>query len=368
ISARCTVPSVHTGTDGFASPQEAHLRFGPRWRVVREARVGQAEGLARLALPDSARGDMDAGFVLHPAMLDLATGWAMELIGGYVPDRLWVPVGYGRVQVWQVMPAEIISHVRLRPETDGGAGVAAFDVVLAAPDGTIIAEIEDFQMQRLTATATLESSPVAPADDVVFADAAPARAPNAADRQMQRLLALGIRPDEGAEALCRALERDETQIAVSPIALDDLIRLAEAREPARQAQSFERPQLDADYAAPETATQTRLAALWQGLLGIDPIGIHDSFFDLGGHSLLAVRLFAAVKRDMGVQLPISALLEAPTVAALAALKVIEVPGDHDSMVLTPNVSVLAKHIGSLIDEAETAAPAAAGTAPLAAAE
>ncbi|WP_111733161.1 type I polyketide synthase [Roseovarius amoyensis] len=319
LDGYCGTPSIHTDTNGFTSPQEAHLAFGPRWRVVREARIGRAEGLARLALPDSARGDRDAGFTLHPAMLDLATGWAMELIEGYTPDRLWVPVGYGRVRVWQVMPAEIISHVSLRPETDGGAGVAAFDVVLAAPDGTIIAEIEDFQMQRLAGTATLESAPITSADDVIFSDGAPTRAPGAADRQMQRMLALGIRPEEGAEALNRALERTDAQIAISPVALGDLIRLADTREPERQSQSFERPQLDADYAAPETETENRLAKLWEGLLGINPIGIHDSFFDLGGHSLLAVRLFAAVKRETGVQLPISVLVEAPTIAALAAL-------------------------------------------------
>ncbi|MFD1807687.1 hypothetical protein ACFSHQ_04525 [Gemmobacter lanyuensis] len=37
---------------------------------------------------------------MHPALMDLATGWAMGLIAGYRPDHLWVPVSYGRVRVW----------------------------------------------------------------------------------------------------------------------------------------------------------------------------------------------------------------------------------------------------------------------------
>jgi len=317
IGARCPRPSDHTGADGFRSPQEAHLAFGPRWRVVREARLGQAEGLARLALPAAFRAT-DLGFVLHPAVLDLATGWAMELIPGYTPERLWVPVGYGRIRVFRAMPAEVLSWVRLRPDSDGAAGLAGFDVVLARPDGTPVAEIEDFQMQRLAGDAVLGRAALTPADDVVFA-VGEARAPTPAERQMSRILALGIAPNEGVQALNRALRRPEAQIALTPLPLGDLVRLAEPRPEARQNQSFGRPQMDADFAAPRTGTETRLAALWEGLLGISPVGIQDSFFDLGGHSLLAVRLFAAIKRETGVQFPISVLFEAPTIAALAAL-------------------------------------------------
>ncbi len=49
------------------------------------------------------------------------------------------------------------------------------------------------------------------------------------------------------------------------------------------------------------------------------VGAEDSFFDLGGHSLIAVRLFAQVRKLFGVDLPISALFEAPTIRASARL-------------------------------------------------
>jgi phthiocerol/phenolphthiocerol synthesis type-I polyketide synthase E len=78
-----------------------------------------------------------------------------------------------------------------------------------------------------------------------------------------------------------------------------------------------RPDLRNAYVAPRTPIEVALAHLWQDLLGVEPIGAHDSFFDLGGHSLLAPRLLLRVQRLFGVDVPLAELLAAPTVAELA---------------------------------------------------
>ncbi|HYC70106.1 MAG TPA: amino acid adenylation domain-containing protein [Opitutaceae bacterium] len=70
--------------------------------------------------------------------------------------------------------------------------------------------------------------------------------------------------------------------------------------------------------APRDPTETALAAIWEKILGVSPIGIHDTFFQLGGHSMAGVRLFARIEREFGVRLPLASLFEAPTVAQLAA--------------------------------------------------
>src|SRR6185295_2025174 len=65
-------------------------------------------------------------------------------------------------------------------------------------------------------------------------------------------------------------------------------------------------------------TETRLAAIWCEVLGLERLGIHDDFFALGGHSLLAVRAAFRTAETFGVEVPATVLFQAPTVAALAA--------------------------------------------------
>jgi len=72
------------------------------------------------------------------------------------------------------------------------------------------------------------------------------------------------------------------------------------------------------YVEPRTETERALAAIWAELLETDRVGADDNFFHLGGHSLLATRLAARVRTAFEVDLPLRALFEHPTVAALAA--------------------------------------------------
>ncbi|HSF41540.1 MAG TPA: amino acid adenylation domain-containing protein, partial [Thermoanaerobaculia bacterium] len=70
--------------------------------------------------------------------------------------------------------------------------------------------------------------------------------------------------------------------------------------------------------APRTPVEEILAEIWREVLGLESIGVHDSFFDRGGHSLLAVRLMAGIEKRLGRSLPLAALFAAPTLESLAA--------------------------------------------------
>jgi amino acid adenylation domain-containing protein len=80
---------------------------------------------------------------------------------------------------------------------------------------------------------------------------------------------------------------------------------------------WQRPELRGERVMPRTPIEEILAEIWQDLLGVEPIGIHDSFFDLGGHSLKAGQLVLRVRDQLGVELPVRVVFEAPTVAEMA---------------------------------------------------
>lgn len=73
-----------------------------------------------------------------------------------------------------------------------------------------------------------------------------------------------------------------------------------------------------EYVAPRTPVEEILLELWEQVLEVDSIGIHDNFFDLGGHSLLATKVFVRIQKTFQQALPLSLLFEAPTIAELAS--------------------------------------------------
>ena len=74
----------------------------------------------------------------------------------------------------------------------------------------------------------------------------------------------------------------------------------------------------ADHVPPGNPLEHQIAGIWEDLFGVHPIGARDDFFDLGGDSLLAAALVVAIEETCGRAVPPSVLLEAPTVARLAA--------------------------------------------------
>jgi amino acid adenylation domain-containing protein len=72
----------------------------------------------------------------------------------------------------------------------------------------------------------------------------------------------------------------------------------------------------AAFVPPRNATEARLAEVWRQVLGVEQVGIHDSFFELGGDSLLAVRV-AARARQEGIPLDMGRIFQYTTILALA---------------------------------------------------
>ncbi|UJP01323.1 MAG: SDR family oxidoreductase, partial [Nitrosomonas sp.] len=150
----------------------------------------------------------------------------------------------------------------------------------------------------------------------------------AADMDMPE--GIGIAPGEGAELFELIVNGpDIPQIIVSTSDLSERLRQSPhdlltqplALVPADKMKSnrFPRPALQTPFNPPANDLESKIAEIWQGLLGIDTVGIDDNLFELGGDSLLGVQLLARVRAGFAIDLHPADFFRAPTIAGLAAL-------------------------------------------------
>lgn len=135
-------------------------------------------------------------------------------------------------------------------------------------------------------------------------------------------------PEETVEAFQRILSNGlVTQVAISQVDLKAQIdkwiqrKSWQDREDANGREAtpslYSRSNRRHPYVAPSSETECRIAKCYENLLGIEQMGIHDNFFDLGGNSLIGTQLISQLRQYFQVELPITLLFAAPSVAELA---------------------------------------------------
>ena len=386
VIARCTVrEQKFTGTE-----EREHLVLGRRWSNIRRINYGVDEAIATLELPAEFTDDLTR-FALHPAMLDVATACAQQLIHDFDPHAdFYVPASYTRLRARGTIPQRCFSHIRYIPSDD--KDIAAFDVTILDENGQAVVEIEEFVMMRVSDKGRMASDSTEDRKPVIHVDTP------AEDAAPAMSLEDAITPAEGVEVFRRALsEAMPSQIIVSPQDLGrylDHIRapkagagaepqestanLAEieavlaAHEAVRQGivlahgeragvrqlaayviyeesthatvselRRFLRERLPEemvpqhfveldelpltsdgkidraslpnpfgagdDYVAPRTPMERTVATIWQELLGVARVSVHDNFLDAGGHSLLAMRVITRIAKQTGARVNQSAL-------------------------------------------------------------
>jgi acyl transferase domain-containing protein/thioesterase domain-containing protein/acyl carrier protein len=315
IRARCTTDHRPYRSDAYEAAQAGLMDFGPRWQLIHEQYVGEREALAVLELDARFHADLfDHDF--HAAIADIATGFAMDLIPDYGGSQeLWVPLSYGCIRSVAPLGSCVSSWVRCHEGSDAASGNAAFDVTITDESGRVLVEVEDFRIVRLQ-----EGSSFVKGSDRRGTQSAPSAGNlTKSERMLRRSIETGIRGEEGPELLTRILSSQRRNVVVSPVDLGLLIEGARETPSAGSESSagFGRPDLDAAYLAPRNDIERELAVIFQDLLGVDQVGVHDDFFDLGGHSLVAVRVFARIKKKYRVDFPLSILFEEATIEGLA---------------------------------------------------
>ncbi|MEE8303075.1 MAG: SDR family NAD(P)-dependent oxidoreductase, partial [Candidatus Tectomicrobia bacterium] len=150
------------------------------------------------------------------------------------------------------------------------------------------------------------------------------------DDTLSRTLAtMAMSPEEGLEALHRILSRDVgAQVIVSTSTIqarfDRWVRLTSQSlagfgDDATSAPRHLRPSLKTAYVAPRSEVEATVAQIWQELLGVQDVGVHDNFFELSGDSLLAIQLNTRLRDSFHVEFSVNTLFEDPTIAKMAEL-------------------------------------------------
>ena len=152
--------------------------------------------------------------------------------------------------------------------------------------------------------------------------------PAALAARRARDLAEAILPAEGVEVFDRVLAGRLSEVIVSTRDLPGLLALARRAAESTTGESTPasptaapapsgRAGLPTPFVAPGTDLERTIAEVWQELLGIEPIGTQDDFFEAGGHSLLATQVMSRLHQRLGVDVPLRTLFEARTIAVFA---------------------------------------------------
>ncbi|WP_341716415.1 SDR family NAD(P)-dependent oxidoreductase [Micromonospora sp. FIMYZ51] len=222
LAARCTSASVDVGR---AQDEHDVMEFGGRWREsLRVVDVGAYAALGRLRLPDRYRDEIGA-YALHPALLDLATGfhrWAMlnEQSDANASDGdFYLPIGYDRLSIHRPMPARCVSFIRPTEGFSQRDEIRKVDVLVLDEDGDLVLDVAGFTAKRVNnpRRTIQQARPAAPHHTLRWVRTR--RAPDGV-RRIDRALVVG-EPSALRETVASALR--DADIAVTVAALDDAV-------------------------------------------------------------------------------------------------------------------------------------------------
>jgi acyl transferase domain-containing protein/thioesterase domain-containing protein len=307
--AALAVPTIDELGPTIERPEPAQadtMSFGRRWHNLATQRFGANGGIAQIELPERFADDLSI-YAFHPAMADMAATFGVALVKQRTrPGMLFVPMSVERVRLAGPLPRRFTSICHLRKEAANS--FVTFDVVCTDLAGNALASFEGFTLRCV--------------DAATVANPAPSR-DSGMRPLVQQILAAGIRAADAPELFGRLLATSHRRVVASSIALPELRRLFSAETTSHAAPRQRSAQAPKQGASTGYANEieAKIATYWTELLGVDSVDPGDEFFALGGHSLAAVRLFAKIRKQFGVDLPLAALFEARTLRQLAELVV-----------------------------------------------
>lgn len=301
--------------------------LGPRWQALKRAYVGENELLSYLELPEQFSPELEK-LKLHPSLLDRATGTGKEFL---IREGVYLPMGYRRLRMDRPLERKIYVHIRFRANEDTKRQTITFDIVFMDEHGGQLLEIDAFSQKRIndiTGQVKVIANRQYRRNEENQAKAAAAGKNGLASAYAEELQQ-GITSREGKEAFRHVLAWRQPQIVVSTKDLQASMNeaknsrpMASILEKAASSDSTQpthaRPELQTAYIEAANEFEKKIASVWQRVLGIKEVGVHDNFFDLGGDSVQAIQIVAQINQ-LGFQLTPQQLFQNQTIGELAAI-------------------------------------------------
>lgn len=271
---------------------ERGVGFGPRWGNVTQATMGADAVNAGFALPEEFSADLKT-YRIHPALFDTSFAAGLFLLDNDTTRGVFAPVSIETVRVFGALSAEFTAESRLISQSEDAA---EFDVDIKDKSGALLLEIRGASFKRVTFGGEIPAIPDA---------SAPIR---------DRLLAEGIRASEAHAMFEQLFAQGARSFVVSPVSVAQARLVTAGPVTAAPGAGSEKKAVTGG-----DPVEQRLAQMCSEILGVDALGLDEEFLSYGGGSLTGVRLFARIRREMGVELALSALLQAPTIRTLAVI-------------------------------------------------
>jgi polyketide synthase PksJ len=311
IFSRCGNERVPVMSEGVSTNGEpATVQLSKRWDIFERIADSDREAIAEINLSDVHLDDLST-YLMHPAVLDCATSYA----SGPIYRNMYLPIAYQKLRVLKAMTPKMYSYKQFKGTETGIPEVVSCDVSVFDESGEPIIEIEGFTVKRVPDPGALMRAGAAMTMPKKGASKSPPR------------FAPRISPAEGVEALRRIITGPWTPQVLVNVGDADIEVSIDQNAAAEKAeggaggegtgQTYARPALGTPYVAPRSELESGLAEIWQAVLGIDKVGVHDDFIDLGGHSLLAIQLTSRISETFGIELPVAQFYQQPTVEGLA---------------------------------------------------
>ncbi|MFS0518811.1 beta-ketoacyl synthase N-terminal-like domain-containing protein [Nostoc sp. UIC 10607] len=296
------------------------VSVGPRWyKAITDRYFGQNQAMAELTLPEDYSDDLYY-YKLHPALLDVATSFAIAA------QDFYFPFSYKKLRLYGSLPSKIVAYARYLDDGRSGKETISFDILLLDEAGHECALIEGFM---------LKSSPERYTNKAISPVASPDLHPE---------LQQGMSSPEGAEAFRHILRQSSPQVLVSTQdfasvqAENKTMRVLRFKENAlpllrefttshsldngnystgkSQLHSTTINNSSGDHrqglTSPLAEDMTVLVNIFREVLRIQQIKISDDFFDLNGDSLQAIMVTSRIREIFGVELGPDALFDCPT--------------------------------------------------------